>query len=262
MTEPIETEPSRDHFEARYRREATLNRHIEVSDLAWANILPTLLKMLPAEGHFLDVGSGNGTLACLVAARGLRVTALDKAPSGVAVGIAQAQALGVTGVTFRECDLDSPQRLPVDGLVDVAFASEILEHVTDDRDVLDRLRDCMRPGGWLIATSPSNSAPMHRLHLRFHGVDHMDQQRHHLRRYSLASFGALATDSGFRDISVTPIAGAVRDFVYGSRLGLRTSRLIKRPVTPVVQWLDRMTLGVAQSQLLLTARAPSSPVSD
>jgi SAM-dependent methyltransferase len=247
---------TQDSFEERYSVSTPLSRHIEVRDFGWANILPAVLEALPTDGHFLDVGSGTGVMACLVAAQGLRVTALDRAPSGVRTGLAQARALGVTGVTFRQWDLDVDRDLPVEGPIDIAFASEILEHVKDDLRVLCRVRDCLAPSARLIATSPSVNALMHRLQMRMHGIDRMDVARHHLRRYSEDSLRALAEEAGFGAISVRPIAGVVRDCFFGSRLGLRASRYVKRPITPLVQRLDGVSIPLADSQLLLTAVVP------
>jgi SAM-dependent methyltransferase len=245
----------RDEFEARYQIAVPLTRHIEARDFGWANILPSLTAAMPASGHFLDIGSGVGTIACLMASRGLRVTALDRAPAGVELGEAQARVLGVSNITFRQHDLDSDAALPVDSPVDVAFASEILEHVADDVAVLRRVRTCMTSAGLLVATSPSACAPIHRLRMRLSGADAMDEMRGHVRRYSSESLSAAAENAGFRECNVRPIAGLLRDCVFGSRVGLRAARAVKRPVTPVIQVVDRATMALYESQYALTARA-------
>jgi hypothetical protein len=151
--------------------------------------------------------------------------------------------------------LDSEDPIPVESSVDIAFASEILEHVHDDVAVLRRVRACMASGGMLIATSPSANAPVHRLRARLRGADEMDRMRGHLRRYSRQSFIAVAEAAGFRECSVRPIAGLVRDCVFGSEAGLRASRMIKRPLTPWLQMADRATMAMTESQYALTARA-------
>ena len=248
-----------DLFERRYRREDSALRFIQQRDLPWANILPRIAVVLSHVEHFLDVGSGSGAVACFVAAQGIRVTALDRAPSAVALGEDNARTLGVRNIDFKVWDLDSPRPLPLEEPVDLVFASEVFEHLRDDQGALCRIRAGMLPHGLLLATSPSSTAPIHRLRTWLRGGDALDAIRGHERRYSPDAFRSLARNAGFATVTVTPIAGLIRDVLYGSMFGLKLTRLVRRPLTSPIQWLDALTISFASSQLLLEATAPSNP---
>ena len=245
-----------DTFEERYRRGVGLRaRHISAGDLPWANILPVVLAAVPPRGRILDVGSGTGGFACLLASLGYEVTGLERSPAGVALSRRHAAAYGVASAEFIQCDLDAVPELPIIEPADFGFASEILEHVIDHVAVLRKIRASLRPGSYLYATSPSARSPFHRARCLTAGRDWMDEQRQHLRRFTPDTFSAAAQAAGFSVVEVRSIAGLVRDSLYASRLGLRATRFVRRPAVPVVQMLDRVSMLVFESQLLLIARA-------
>jgi 2-polyprenyl-3-methyl-5-hydroxy-6-metoxy-1,4-benzoquinol methylase len=69
---------------------------------------------------------------------------------------------------------------------DVAFLLDVLEHIEQDSTVLPQVREALRPGGYLIITTPALE--------RFRTS--VDDMAHHVRRYSIADFGRLARASG------------------------------------------------------------------
>jgi 2-polyprenyl-3-methyl-5-hydroxy-6-metoxy-1,4-benzoquinol methylase len=98
-----------------------------------------------AGGILADVGCGSG--------------ALWRAVSGVftrAIGIDAVHYDGLPdNVDFRAADLDSA-RLPLDdGSVDVAAAVEVIEHLENPRAFVRELVRIVRPGGWIVVTTPN-----------------------------------------------------------------------------------------------------------
>ncbi len=69
---------------------------------------------------------------------------------------------------------------------DVAFLLDVLEHIADDAGVLEQVRGALRPGGYLVITTPALE--------RFRTP--VDTMAHHVRRYSTADFQRLADVSG------------------------------------------------------------------
>jgi SAM-dependent methyltransferase len=245
-----EREPDNGDFSPRYSDGEPLERLISPRDFGWANVLPSLLGRLPARGRFLDIGSGSGVVTTLVASLGLEAVGLEGAASGVRLSHRHAKLMGVTGASFVRADLEADAPLPVDGLFHLAFASEILEHIENDVGLMARIRDCLEPGGVLIATSPSEQAILHRIRKRA-GGDAYDVARGHVRRYNRRSFAEHAEQAGFTGIQVEPIAGAVREVLFSSRHGMALNRFVRRPLTPTLQALDRLTIAVGESQLML-----------
>ena len=107
---------------------------------------PLLLNLIPTGARrALDVGCGTGAFARAVAARGLRVDALD-ADAGV---IAAARAADPGGpesnVTYATVDI--AERTPPPGRYDFISCLASLHHM--EFDILAALRDALRPGGVL-----------------------------------------------------------------------------------------------------------------
>jgi 2-polyprenyl-3-methyl-5-hydroxy-6-metoxy-1,4-benzoquinol methylase len=128
--------------------------------LSWGNssgpaahryLAPAILAALDRCGarRVLDLGCGNGALTQRIVERGFDVVGLDASPSGIAIARAN-----VSAATFIEAAIDEP--LPVDlrGAFDVVTAVEVIEHLLAPRALAARAHDALRPGGWLILTTP------------------------------------------------------------------------------------------------------------
>jgi 2-polyprenyl-6-hydroxyphenyl methylase/3-demethylubiquinone-9 3-methyltransferase len=107
----------------------------------------TRLGCLPtAERHptALDVGSGGGFLAEEFCRLGFAVTGVDPAEVSVASAAAHATRAGLA-IDYR---VGTGERLPVDeASFDVAYCSDVLEHVQDVDQVLAETARALRPGG-------------------------------------------------------------------------------------------------------------------
>lgn len=83
----------------------------------------------------LDLGSGPGWYADELRARGATVVAIERDPDEVG----QAQSLAIGDATT----LPFP-----DGVADGILCSNMLEHASDTRAVIDEIVRVLRPGGW------------------------------------------------------------------------------------------------------------------
>jgi SAM-dependent methyltransferase len=119
---------------------------------------------------------------------------------------------------------------------DVAFLLDVLEHIPQDREVLQQVRSALRPGGLLIVTAPALSF--------FHTYN--DVLAHHVRRYSRGDLQRLAEQSGLQ-------VGFTRYFMFFLSPLLLLSRL-KSPR------LEGMTATEIRKLVQRTHRVPSWPV--
>jgi SAM-dependent methyltransferase len=107
----------------------------------------------------LDVGCGGGRHAYAAVRRGADVVALD-ADSGECTTVlgtlaAMRGAGEISCQTVSEVVCGDASRLPfADRSFDVVVASEVLEHVRDDAEVLAELARVLRPGGTFVVTVP------------------------------------------------------------------------------------------------------------
>jgi ubiquinone/menaquinone biosynthesis C-methylase UbiE len=101
----------------------------------------------PKGARFLDVGCGDGVLACAVASRGAGTTAIDPDPAMLDAARARAERTGV------KADLMDGriERLPfADASFDVVAAVSVLCFVDDASAALREMAPVLRPGGRLV----------------------------------------------------------------------------------------------------------------
>ena len=138
-----------DQGSAAYDAQPGHGLHSEAEHRAWLAALAALLPPAPAD--VLDVGTGTGFLAWLLAELGHRVIGMDLAEGMLRQARAKTAALppGVPAPQFRIGDAVEPPLPP--GTVDVVVS----RHVLWTLPALDRAfanwRRLLRPGGWLVA---------------------------------------------------------------------------------------------------------------
>lgn len=88
-----------------------------------------------------EVGAGGGSMAEWMARRGAKVTAID-------IDTRFIESLASDSIEVRRVDLRT-DALPQDEF-DLVHARLVLEHLSDRRQILDRLVGSLRPGGWIL----------------------------------------------------------------------------------------------------------------
>jgi 2-polyprenyl-3-methyl-5-hydroxy-6-metoxy-1,4-benzoquinol methylase len=98
----------------------------------------------------LDVGAADGSVARPLAARGCRVWAIELDAAAAAKARSSCERVIVGDV--EQLDLDAvleEQRF------DFVLLLDVLEHLRDPLALLERVRDCLAPGGRVIASIPN-----------------------------------------------------------------------------------------------------------
>ncbi len=98
----------------------------------------------------LDLGCGTGTIACLLAERGFRVTAVDSSPEMLTE--AERKAQGLENRPFFLCQSMEKLRLlePVDAVVSTLDALNYLTRPKAVQETFRRVRRCLAPGGLFL----------------------------------------------------------------------------------------------------------------
>jgi len=146
----------------------------------------------------LDLGCGDGWMTGELAAHGALPIGVEIAPA--AVERARRQH---AGLDFRLAEIGG--ELPVeDNGVDVAWASEVLEHVADTARWLSEVRRVLKPRGRLLLTTPNHS----RLRLLVAGIEpYSEPLGDHLHLYSAASLRGVLDDFDFTEIGIHGAGG-------------------------------------------------------
>jgi SAM-dependent methyltransferase len=122
-------------------------------------------------GDMLEVGSGDGFMASLLAPLGKTLTTTEYAPGEASHGRELPRLrCSVTALPFAEASFD------------FIFSSSVLEHVRDRAAAMTELRRCLRPDGVLVHLMPSPTWKLLQLalyypHLAFSGIEYIGAER-------------------------------------------------------------------------------------
>lgn len=137
---------------------------------------------LRGEVRILDAGCGTGRNLQEFGRLGT-ATGIDPAPEAIAF-CRQRGIEGVTQGTIEHLDF-------ADGSFDLLLATDVLEHLRDDRAALRELRRVAAPDGTLLCTVPA---------YRWLWSGH-DDEHHHFRRYTLRELRAALRAGGWRPLA-------------------------------------------------------------
>ncbi len=102
---------------------------------------------LRTEMQVMDFGAGTGLVSMGLLASVNSVTAVDASAEMLRVLDEKLRALHIDNVHTLQCDI-SRAPLPANQF-DLVVSSMVMHHLPDVLPVLQRLRPCLRPGGWV-----------------------------------------------------------------------------------------------------------------
>jgi SAM-dependent methyltransferase len=203
-------------------------------------------------GHVLEIGAGIGTFSLLLAARGIRVSALE--PDKELADVLEDRASDLAGIDVLRGDIEGFALDRLAEPVDSVICFNVLEHIPDDRAALETMAGCLKEGGQLMLL-----APAHRFLF-----GETDRTVDHQRRYDSAGVSRLFSDVGLEVVQlqyVNPV-GAAGWFVSSRLLRRRTlsksSLKLYEQFVPTLRALDRLRLPVGLS-VWARARRSVSP---
>ena len=149
-----------------------------------------------AGGLLADIGCGTGDLW-----RALR------GPFSGCIGVDAVRYDGLPDdVSFQPTDLDAA-RLPLpDAAVDAAAAVEVIEHLENPRAFVRELARIVRPGGWVVITTPNQLSALSLLTLALKGqFSAFQDSSYPAHRTALLEIDLrrIMIECGLRDLAVT-----------------------------------------------------------
>jgi SAM-dependent methyltransferase len=114
---------------------------------------------LPRTGNgetVFDVGCGSGAYTIGAAKRGYTATGLSWDQRNQEAATSRAKLVGAERCAFPIGDARQLDQLQVHrGRYHYVLSLENIEHILDDRKLIGDLAACLRPGGWLILSTPN-----------------------------------------------------------------------------------------------------------
>jgi 2-polyprenyl-6-hydroxyphenyl methylase/3-demethylubiquinone-9 3-methyltransferase len=175
-------------------------------------------------GSVLEVGCSQANAGLLLAEAGLTVVAIDLLPEALTYALAK-HTRGAFGAVVGSAD-----SLPVkDGHFECVLLGELLEHCADPPQIVAQAIRALRPGGYLLVTTPngryrSASLPLYRpgaadeqLRARQFGAEGAD----HLFAFTDESLRHLLREAGLRPVQLAYLGSAL----FSNRLGWGKRRL-------------------------------------
>lgn len=151
------------------------------------------LANLPEVDSILEVGTGMGALGARLARR-YRYVGLEPSPGPCAVARRNIEPAGGTVICGDVTALDPTEIFALVG------AFEVIEHIEDDAASLRLWRKHLRPGGWVMLSTPPFQS-------RF---GPLDRGGGHFRRYEPEKMAELLVETGFEEPQI---------WLYGFPLG-------------------------------------------
>ncbi len=167
---------------------------------------------LPTGARVLDAPCGNGVLTVAFAQQGFSATGADL----------DSEAAALLGPSFTQANLDAALPWP-DENFDAAFCTEGIEHLENHFSFLREIRRILKPGGFLILTTPNITALRSRVRFFGSGFFGRDSRplneaaRHPLHHIGLVTLPELRYElhvSGFRLVEVSHTHSKLISYLY------------------------------------------------
>jgi 2-polyprenyl-6-hydroxyphenyl methylase/3-demethylubiquinone-9 3-methyltransferase len=162
---------------------------------------PSVAALIPGvqRMRILDAGCGNGFLSGRLADLGHEITAIDISESGISKVRKARPGIRAEVRSVHE-SLDD---LVPDGGFDLVFSSEVIEHLYTPRDFLMNLARTLRPGGWIILTTPYHGY-LKNLAISLVGGWDRHLTAHweggHIKFFSQITLSTMLVNAGFADL--------------------------------------------------------------
>jgi SAM-dependent methyltransferase len=175
---------------------------------------------LPPGAPIIEVGCGDATFTADLAGYSSSVTAIDISANQIA-----ENARRLPGITFLQHDV--AERFPFpDATFEVAWCSEVLEHLFDPAFALREMHRILKPGGRLLVTVPYHGLLKNVLIALFNWDAHYTPSNPHIRFYSRRTLGRIVMDAGFGEprVGSCGMGIPVRDLVIPTNILLRAEK--------------------------------------
>ncbi len=202
--------------------------------------------LLNGDKKVLDIGCGVGTVSLYLASKGSKVLGVDISKRAIDTAISSAEFLSLNNnARFVSGKF---QTIKVKGKYDLILMTEVLEHLKDDRKVLNYVKNYLKDDGLLLLSVPSKNAPLYRLNM----LKGFDERVGHLRRYTLGDLSELLLDRKMNILRTYKTEGILRNFLFTNRFAGNIIRFLKGSLSDTFAFIDTLTIPLfGESQIYI-----------
>jgi SAM-dependent methyltransferase len=180
--------------------------------LRWEVVSRLLPQPTTRRLDLLEVGCGQGGYGARLAQR---YSYVGIEPDAISSAVARAR-VALAGGEVRQGDLST---VGADEMFDLVAAFEVIEHIEDDVEALAGWASHLRPGGWLLLSTPAWQK-------RFGAADEMVG---HFRRYDPPVLRSRLESAGLTDVELLHFGAPLGYLLEAGRNAVGRRRLASRP---------------------------------
>jgi len=216
-------------------------------------ILGPLTKYLKNKKRVLDAGCGEGNIGLFIASYGANVIGVDVSKQSIITCKKKANCLLLSkNALFINADLEKQKFTERFNLI---TCTEVIEHLNNDKIVLDKFFNWLKADGILFLSTPSKNAPLFKMGI----TKRRDNETGHLRRYTTKTLTEKLKKIGFTIIETKKTEGILRNFLFFTKIGCFPLRIANKFqfVSDIITFLDNITLKLfGESQIIIVAQKP------
>lgn len=236
-----------------HRGTKSTHKIIRSNNFTYRLLIEVIKKNLKGNNlNILDIGCGAGTLSFYLASKGHHITGIDISQKAINECIKSAKKINLKNTKFMRASF--PEEFVLKKQFDAIIFIEVIEHTSNDRKALKEIYKLLQPNGILILSTPSITAPLHRLGL----TKKFDKEVGHLRRYDLKQLKNLLQSKGFKIIETKKTEGILRNFLFVNPSAGKLVRYVNFFASDFVTFLDNISLKMfGESNYIIVARKSS-----
>lgn len=155
-------------------------------------------KFVPQGSSVLDLGAGAGAFSMRLVDNGYHVTALDIDP----------EKWVPKDIEFVKLNIDLGVSGSIDKVFDAVCCLEVIEHVENPWNLLREVYAVLKPGGYLILSTPNITSFVSRLNFlrtgQFHQFGEADLEYGHINPMTEFEMRVAASQVGWKVVKVSP----------------------------------------------------------
>lgn len=189
----MEFNKSRGFYEREYERDLSITSIPKKGDFMYGQVLGQITPYLKPNIYVLDLGCNTGNLSLFMAKQGCKVYGIDIARNAVESAKKSSEFYKIDNVVFESIDFNNWDRAEV---FDFVLCNHVIEHISSDRELLQKIFLSLKPGGKLVLITPTVYSSFFLVNKIFTGKCKFDEEVGHLRRYSCKEIKSLVKEIG------------------------------------------------------------------